>query len=248
MAKKIVLITGGGSGIGQALAWHLADRGNTVLVTGRRLCALEKTKNKHEQNIQILRADVSKEKDREKIAARIAEQDYAIRFLVHNAALLEPVKPLLNISLQEWREHMAVNVEGPLFLTQSLLPYLQDGRILHISSGAAHNPYQGWGAYCTSKAALYMIYQVLRLELAEKNILVGSVRPGVVDTPMQDRVRQADKNIFPDLEKFEALKAENKLYPAQTVARFLAHLLLETADDEFSAAEWDIRESGFLKE
>ena len=73
MAKKIVLITGGGSGIGQALAWHLADCGNTVLVTGRRLCALEKTKNKHEQNIEILRADVSKEKDREKIAARIAE-------------------------------------------------------------------------------------------------------------------------------------------------------------------------------
>lgn len=247
MQKKIIVITGGGSGLGQAVSWHFAELGETVLALGRRLCALEKTKNKNPQNIHILCTDVSMEKDRQRVAGWISENNFQVKFLIHNAAVLEPVKPLLQVTVQEWREHMAVNVEGPLFLTQALLPYMQNTRILHISSGAAHRAYQGWGAYCTSKAALSMIYHVLRLELASKNILVGSVQPGVVDTPMQDRVRMADKNIFPALEKFEKLKYENKLYQPQRVARFLSYLLLETSDDDFSAREWDIRETEFQK-
>eukprot|EP00957_Ditylum_brightwellii_P005530 424079-Ditylum_brightwellii.AAC.1 len=91
---------------------------------------------------------------------------------------------------------MAVNMEGPLFLTQALLPKLKaatttigGARVLHISSGASQKPYRGWGPYCTSKAGLNMIYRVLREELQPHNIHVGSVRPGVVDTPMQDQAR-----------------------------------------------------------
>ena len=245
MAKKVIVITGGGTGIGQALAWHFANSKQSVLAIGRRLCALEKTKNKDKENIHIFCADVGREQDRQKIAQWFFDNDFTIKFLIHNAAVLEPVKTLLNITPAEWREHMQINVEGPLFLTQSLLPYMHNTRILHISSGAAHNAYQGWGAYCTSKAALYMIYQILKKELHDKKICVGSVKPGVVDTPMQDRVREADEKVFPDLSKFIDLKNEKKLYTPERVASFIAYLLTETSERQFSEKEWDIRETNF---
>ena len=244
--NPIAVITGAGSGIGQALAWQLAlEHHITVLAIGRRKTSLKETAQKVPQYIQFITADVSNPQDRIKILNRLSEQGHTVRFLVHNAAVLEPVKPLLQLSLNEWRTHQAINVEAPLFLTQTLLSKMQNTRILHISSGAAHSAYVGWGAYCTSKAALYMIYRILRQELAEKDILIGSARPGVVDTPMQNRVRRANKIVFPALEKFKSLKEEDKLYQPQQVARFLAHLLLETEDSEFSAKEWDIRETNF---
>lgn len=245
MSKEIIVISGAGSGIGQALAWRFAEANQSVLALGRRLSALEMTKKKNEKKITILCTDVSKEQDRKQIARWFSEKGYSLKYLIHNAAVLEPVDRLLNISLQQWREHMAVNVEGPLFLTQALLPFMNGARILHISSGAAHKPYSGWGAYCTSKAALHMIYQVLKEELRSGNISVGSVRPGVVDTPMQDKVREADRNVFPALDKFIALKDEQKLYSPKRVADFIAHLLSNTTDGEFSEKEWDIRETSF---
>jgi NAD(P)-dependent dehydrogenase (short-subunit alcohol dehydrogenase family) len=143
------------------------------------------------------------------------------------------------MELAEWRDHQAINVEGPLFLTKTLLDYLRGGRILHISSGAAHHAYQGWGAYCTSKAALYMIYLTLREELKKYNIQVGSVRPGVVDTPMQDEVRKAKVENFPALSRFVDLKNEDKLFNPQAVADFIYKILTESNDQQFSEEEWD---------
>ncbi len=239
--KEIAVITGAGSGIGQALTWELVLRHDLdVLVVGRRIDKLRKTQAKDKTRIQIVQADVSTVSGRAKIAAAL-KKNTNVRFLVHNAAVLEPVLPLSEITPEQWQMHQRINVEGPLFLTQLLLPKLKGGRILHISSGAAHNAYAGWGAYCTSKAALHMIYQVMREELLSSAIVVGSVRPGVVDTPMQDKVRQANEAVFPNLKKFIKLKESNQLYPAGQVAAFLAHLLLKTSAEEFSEKEWDIR-------
>ena len=161
---------------------------------------------------------------------------------LHNAAVLEPIIPLTEISLQDWRTHHQTNLEGPLFLTQSLLEKLKTGRILHISSGAAHNAYAGWGAYCASKAGLHMIYKVLNKELTDRKIVVGSVRPGVVNTPMQNQVRKATKEVFPEIKKFVDLKEQNQLLDAGIVAKFLCHVLFETDDNAFAENEWDIRE------
>lgn len=239
--RPLAIITGGGSGIGKALAVCLAEKDLDVIAIGRRRSKLESTREKNPARINILEADVGNENDRQKIVNGFPP-GRSINYLVHNAAVLEPVMPLSRINIDEWRNHQAINVEGPLFLTQKLLPSLNGGRILHVSSGAAHHPYSGWGAYSTSKAALYMLYLVLREELKDTNIHVGSVRPGVVDTPMQDTIRKVSVSDFPALQKFISLKEQNKLSAPSFVAKFLSWLLLETADDEFSAREWDIRD------
>ncbi|APF19140.1 short-chain dehydrogenase/reductase SDR [Caldithrix abyssi DSM 13497] len=241
--KRIALVTGAGSGIGQALAVCLANEYSvSVLAVGRRLSKLEQTQKQNPQRISILAADVSTEQGRALIRARV-EKDGALNFLIHNAAQLQPVKALKAVTLNEWRQHFAVNVEAPLFLTQELLPFLRKGaRVLHISSGAAHHAYAGWGAYCTSKAALHMLYQVWNKELNAAEIYVGSLRPGVVNTPMQDEVRLARKEDFPALERFIQLKQEGKLLAPEIVARFICRVLMDTESTQFIEREWDIRE------
>lgn len=238
---QIAIITGAGSGIGQALAWELAAREMQVLAVGRRKEMLEQTRARAPQYIHVVSADVATPQGCQAIVQALPGPQ--VRFLVHNAAVLEPVDMLAKIKREDWRQAMAVNVEGPLFLTQSLLPYLDGGRVLHISSGAAHHPYAGWGAYCTTKAALYMLLQVWREECREQNIRFGSARPGVVDTPMQALIRQTSAARFPRVERFVQLKQNGLLVSPADAATFLAWVLLATTDREFNEQEFDINET-----
>ncbi len=240
--KSISVVTGAGSGIGRALTIELAQtHSKTVLGIGRHLKTLKETQAALPERIHIVEADVSTEEGRTKILEALSAFQQ-IEFLVHNAAVLEPVVPLKKITLEEWRKHQQINTEGPLFLTRNLLPKLTHGRVLHISSGAAHHAYAGWGAYCTSKAALYMIWQIWKEELRGQSISFGSVRPGVVDTPMQNRVRAAERAVFPQLDKFVGLKENGQLLKPLKVAHFITQLLIHTPETVFSEKEWDIRE------
>ncbi|MCK8515488.1 SDR family NAD(P)-dependent oxidoreductase [Methylonatrum kenyense] len=236
MNNRLAVVTGGGSGLGRALCHALADRGLEVLAVGRRQAPLTETCRAYPERIRSLSADVATESGRDAIAAAVGGQ--AVAALVHNAGVLEPVAPLERISLQDWRHSQAINVEAPLFLTQLLLPWLRDGRVLHISSGAAHSAYSGWGAYCTGKAALYMLYQVWSKELVERGVAVGSVRPGVVDTPMQTLLRQQRRADFPAIDKFLDLHSRGKLEDPKAVAGFISWLLLDVGTSAFARTEW----------
>uniref|UniRef100_A0A7R9WVQ2 Short-chain dehydrogenase n=1 Tax=Craspedostauros australis TaxID=1486917 RepID=A0A7R9WVQ2_9STRA len=240
MKQAWVVVTGAGSGLGRAMAVHFSQNGFPVLGIGRRLAPLQEIES---GSISILSADVSEQEGRQAIYDAIPTGDH-IKYLIHNAGVLEPIQPLMDVKPADFRKHMSINLEAPLFCTQMLAPKFQANstRVLHVSSGAAVSPYEGWGTYCTSKAALNMVYRVLDLELKAKGIRVGSVRPGVVDTPMQSVVRSADEAVFPNLQRFVDLKESNQLLPPEKVARFMFWLLTETTPDEFAAEEWDIRD------
>ena len=138
MIKKHVLITGGGTGIGRALAKRFAAKGWQVIIVGRRSEFLQDDVSQYQDSIRAITAGVGKHGDRQIISCKVQEP---LHLLVHNATVLGPVGPLLEVSLKDWRSHMASNVEGPLFLTQQLLPKMVEGsRIIEISGGAA---YQG---------------------------------------------------------------------------------------------------------
>lgn len=237
------VVSGAGTGIGRALTHALANLGINVLGVGRREHLLQETQAAYPERISILVADLATDEGRRAVIdAR--PKDTLFGIMVHNAATLQPVAPLLEIKPEDWLNHMAVNVHTPLFLTQLMVPHMvKGGRILHISSGAAHNPYRGWGAYCTAKAALHMIYQVLREEFEERNLSIGSARPGVVDTPMQNEVRASSPAVFPDLQRFLDLKQDGQLQAPERVAKFLTWLLLDVDDDKYSLKEWDVRDA-----
>ena len=155
--SSISIITGGGSGIGRALAKRLASRAQPVLIVGRNGNKLNETKDQscNPSYINTVVADVSSPEGRDTILQSLEESGIQhVTNLVHNAALLEPVGPLLDVKMDDWRKHMATNVEGPLFLTQSLVEMLKrgddgekGGRVLHVSSGAAHHGYRGWVSF-----------------------------------------------------------------------------------------------------
>ncbi len=242
LMKKTILITGGSSGIGKALAIKCANEFLNVWITGRRIEKLNELKNLYPDNINVVKSDLSVPEGRQKIEQALKDIE-KINYLVHNAADLGNIKHLLNYSLEEWRYINSVNLEAPLFLTSLLLRKLNNSRILFISSGAAQRPISGWGGYCITKAGLLMLKNMLNAET--KDILVGSVRPGVVDTAMQDLIRDADLEKFPHLQKFHDLYKNNELEPPEKVARFLFWILEKTSDDDFITDEWDIRDEQY---
>lgn len=239
---KISIVTGGGTGIGRALAIELAKSGRKVLIVGRRKSKLMETQSHYPQQISWLQADVSLNVDLKKIFDNINQP---IEYLVQNAAVLGKIVHLSEISLDEWKKVMAINVDAPLFLTQLLLKKMDNTRVLHISSGAAHYAIAGWGAYCTSKAALMMIYELFKTEIPKEKAIFASVKPGIVDTDMQNLIRKADLKKMPHLVKFHDLFKENKLEPLSRVSKYLFWLLTQTKAEHYSAKEWDIRDEAY---
>lgn len=230
------LITGGGSGIGRALAHTLAQRDKKVLIIGRRESALKETAA-FSPLISYLCADVANPEDRQHILLHLQDQPL-LEGLIHNAGIIEPITPLAKIDELSWRKILDTNLQAPLFLNQLLFSKLQQARILHIGSGAAHFPVKGWAGYCVSKAALAMLTQCWQLEYP--NLSFASVMPGIIDTDMQSIIRKAQ---FMDAEKsnfFKELFQEGRLLTPETVAQFLAWLLLKVKREDYVAKEWDI--------
>lgn len=233
------IITGGGRGIGRALALELAKEGQSVLIVGRDEKALAETKALS-SSISYLPIDVSITSDRLRLVAHLGVKT-KIKGLIHNAGIIEPIAPISEIKEDLWRKCMATNLDAPLFLTQLLEDKLTNGRVLNIGSGAAYFPIKGWAAYCVSKAGLSMLTRCLQLE--SNNIAFASVMPGIIDTDMQALIRHA-KHMDEDKQNFfRSLKESKRLVSKETVAAFLSWLLLKLDRDTYIANEWDIYDS-----
>lgn len=230
------VITGGGSGIGRALATTLASQKQQVLIVGRRQQMLDEVVMQSPDAISALCADLSLEIERDRLIEHLHGQQ--ITALVHNAATLEPLKKLQQLSLSEWRQAQQINVEAPLFLTSALLPQLKGGRVLHLSTAMAHMASVGWGCYCVTKSALYMLYELFKKE--ETDVSFGSVMPGITETNMQLLLRSSSELSPEDKTFFNQLHEEKRLLKPQAVAAFLSYLLLKTSAEVFSEREWDI--------
>lgn len=232
------VVTGGGSGIGKALAHALATRHQSVFVVGRHESRLAETAA-FSPKIEYCCADVSSTEGRHHLKTML--HDKVIQGLVHNAGVIDPISPINKIDALSWQRCMATNVDAPLFLTQLLLDKLDHARVLNISSGAAYFPVVGWAAYCVSKSALSMLTQCWQLE--SPSIAFASVMPGITDTNMQGLIREAE---FMDPEKrdfFKRLKHDDRLISPETVAAFLCWLLLDVKRQDYVSREWDIYET-----
>ncbi len=239
MNKPLIMITGASSGIGYALAEIVAQRGYPVLAIARRQKLLTKLAEKHPL-ISIVAADISEQAGREQVMQVLAEKGQMI-YLVNNAAISMP-KIFSQLTATEWQQILAINVEAPMWLVQACQPYFSHSRVLNISSGLAHYALAGASAYCLTKAALYMLYQVINAEYDPKIVIAGSLRPGIIDTPMQAVLRNSDPELFPSQAKFQNFYDQNALRDPHIVAEFIAEVLLNSSDEAFKQKEWDIDE------
>jgi len=235
------IITGGGSGIGRALALSLAKRGKPVLIIGRREQLLKDTAAAGGANIDYLCADVSTEAGLNQILNHLSGFE-KIDALINNAGTLGPLQTLNEINMDAWMQSLNINLNAPLFLSQKFYQQLLSGsgRILNISSGAAYFPIKGWGSYCVTKAALSMMTKCWQFE--NELVPCASVMPGIIDTPMLNLARTEG----PDFEKrdfYQKLKLQGRLVTPETVALFLTWLLLDIDTKTFTSQEWDIYET-----
>ena len=247
MSSKWVVITGASSGIGKATALKFAQEGYRICLIARRTHHLKQVLTQIQAitpfpsiQSQMIACDLSTDEGIDLVIDTLKGE--SIQYLLHNAATIQPITQLLEISRQEWRHHFTLNVEAPLFITQALISELKGGRVMQISSGAAHKSIAGWGAYCASKATLYRIWASLKEELHGHQIALASVRPGVVDTEMQQEIRHATHPSFVQRPYFEDLKKKNQLISSADVADYLFDLFVHRSREEFSAHEWDIRD------
>ncbi len=205
----VAVITGASRGLGRALSSALADRGWRLVVDAREAGALERAVAAFPGGPHhVIAGDVADADHREALAQAAAELGGA-DLLVNNASTLgaSPLPSFAELSPATYAEVLAVNVVAPMALAATLLPQLRarGGRVIAISSDAAVEPYETWGAYGSSKAALDHATRILAAE--EPRLRVYAVDPGDMRTDMQQAAfpgedisdRQPPETVVPGL-------------------------------------------------
>jgi NAD(P)-dependent dehydrogenase (short-subunit alcohol dehydrogenase family) len=186
---KRFLITGASRGIGRAIAEKLAGPGNTLLLHGRDREALATTSGLVEAKSGSaipLCYDLRLAESVEKMIDEIGSAP--LDGLINNAGVAV-VKPLAEITLEEWQALFAVNVTAPFLLTQKLLPIMPGGSsIVNILSIAAKTGFPNWSAYCMSKFALEGFSQAVREEVRSRGVRVLNIYPAATNTEIWNAV------------------------------------------------------------
>jgi len=182
LTDKVVVITGGSSGIGHAAALDLARGGARVLVTGRRRARLDEAAVLH-SNIEGLVADVAVPEDAARTIAAAIEKWGRLDVLVNNAGA-GAILPLADATEAAIANIFAVNVVGPSLLTTAALPYLgaAKGAVINVSSTFGQKSGAGLSHYAASKAALEHLTRCWALELAPQGIRVNAVAAGPTES------------------------------------------------------------------
>lgn len=182
---NIILITGGTSGIGLALAESLIKAGNQVIICGRREDRLEQARNKL-AGLIIRRCDIASPEERSALFAWASANYPALNVLVNNAGIQRRVD-LRSDDWEETRQELAINLEAAIRLSTLLLPQLAkppQAAIVNVTSGLAHVPLANVPIYCATKAALRSFTLSLRHQLRETAIEVIEIAPPAVDTDL----------------------------------------------------------------
>ena len=196
MKQATVIVTGASQGLGAAIASIAADHGAHVVLTARSEPALELQAQKIRQRggsaLPIV-GDVTRFEDCQRIIELSLRTFGGIDALVNNAATIEPIAPVVEVRPEDWARHMAVNLLGPMMMSQLAIPHLRQtsGRLVNVTSHGAEIAISGFSAYSSSKAALNRFSKVLAVE--EPAITVILFIPGDVDTPGQGIIRDKGK-------------------------------------------------------
>jgi meso-butanediol dehydrogenase/(S,S)-butanediol dehydrogenase/diacetyl reductase len=187
---KIALITGGGTGIGTAIAERFIEEGAKVCITGRRKEMLDKVaKSLPQESVTTCPGDVSKDEDAARMVETTVKFGGTLDVLVNNAAI-SIQGPVADLDPAVWRQVIGVNLTGPFLLMQAAIPHMikaGGGSIINIASVGGLRCLPGFPAYNASKAGLIMLTQQVALDYGPHNIRCNAVCPGGVKTDMTEQ-------------------------------------------------------------
>ena len=212
LQNKKVIVTGGSRGIGEGIVKRLYNEGSEIIIADIRKELAENLINSLDKNqISFFQTDLSQEEEIKKLMDFTKKKWGSLDFLINNAGI-EDGYTLADQTYESYRKTMKVNMDAPFLCSKYALPLLEKSktpRIIMITSIQGIRGYKGNISYNTAKGGLINMTRVLAVELAEKNILVNSVAPGFINTPlsvMKDGNLEWDTDWFKDVYlKYEKL-------------------------------------------
>jgi NAD(P)-dependent dehydrogenase (short-subunit alcohol dehydrogenase family) len=247
-----ILVTGGNSGIGKAVAAACVAAGADVAICGRNASSLEAAKKELQaiagegQRIAATAADVSNPQQVAQLVAWITAQIPHLSGLVNAAGVLGPKGDLDEIDPDEWIATIQVNLIGTMLVCRAVLPHFRargDGQIVNFSGGGATSPRPRFSAYAASKAAVVRLTENLAHELEGTHISVNAIAPGAVNTRMLEEVLATGPEKVGEQAYSDALKQKTTGgTPADKAAALCVMLLAGAAEGvtgRLISAVWD---------
>lgn len=218
---KSVLVTGASRGIGAEAVRGFVAAGAHVGMIARDTAALRELAQ--DTGAVPIACDIADFAAVAQAVAQMQEQFGGLDVLVNNAGVIDPIAPLAQADPAEFGQLIDINLKGVFHGLRAAMPVLPNGgTIITVGSGAAYNPLDGWGAYCSSKAGAWMLTRVAAKEAPHLRIM--SLSPGTVATDMQRTIRDSGINPVSQLEWSAHI-------PPDWPARALAWMCTPDADD-----------------
>ncbi|RFA30984.1 oxidoreductase [Alkalilimnicola ehrlichii] len=209
LEDKVAIVTGAGSGIGEAAARTFAKEGASVVLVGRREAPLRSNAEaivKTGGEAITVAADVSSSGDVDRVVAETLHRFGRIDCVFNNAGIQGNGGPIVEMKEASFDELIAINLKGPWLLTRAALRSMLDGgqggAIVNTSSFLSTGATAGTSVYSASKAGLDAMIRAVALEVGDKGIRINNVNPGVIDTPM---LRAHGEEVIPPLAARAAL-------------------------------------------
>ncbi|KAI7886207.1 NAD(P)-binding protein [Lichtheimia hyalospora FSU 10163] len=250
MSSPVLVITGASRGIGKACALHAILGCNARVVAVARNAELlnqlkQEVADKGKQdNILLVAGDVTDAKVVDQIVDDAVSKWGQINSVIANAGVLEPIASVATGSIEQWKRAFDINFFSIIALVQKSLPHVRKtrGSFILVSSGAATTGYRAWGAYGSSKAALNHLAATLGNE--EPDVTTIAIRPGVVDTGMQELIRQEGKESMQDEhQKFVDLYESGNLIKPEDTGRVFVNVAINPPRNLSGAYHsWDDQE------
>jgi len=188
LGGRTALVTGGGTGLGAAIATHLASAGARVILVGRRPEPLSATSRRLGGDTRAECCDVASPDSVAELVGRLSDEHVSI--LVNNAGVPGPVAPLVEITPAEWDDVFAVNVRGTYLMCRAFLPAMVDrgdGDVINLASVSGKRPLERRTPYCASKLAVVGLTSTLAFEVGRYGVRVNTLSPGPVEDERMHR-------------------------------------------------------------
>ncbi|HCX0753922.1 TPA: SDR family oxidoreductase [Staphylococcus aureus] len=196
LTDKVAVVTGAGSGIGEAIATLLHEEGVKVILAGRNKDKLQNVANQLAQDsVKVVPTDVTKKEEVDELI-KIAQQTFGGLDIVINSAGQMLSSKITDYQVDEWDSMIDVNIKGTLYTAQAALPTMLEqssGHLINIASISGFEVTKSSTIYSATKAAVHTITQGLEKELAKTGVKVTSISPGVVDTAITAAYNPTDR-------------------------------------------------------